>query len=181
MDIQVKDIPRQGRHVSYEMGCSDWDLTEQSLVLVEPLHIGLDIQVHSENEVYLRGEFSTKVQSECVRCLKSIQIPLQSDFHLEYVPYPEGQSEAEELLSAEHLGLNFYDGNQINIDQEVQGQLFLAVPVHPLCQSECQGLCPQCGSDLNQTTCHCENDPTDVRWAVLEKYKDKESDAKSKT
>ncbi len=181
MDIQVKDIPAQGRHISYDVESFDWDLAEKGLVLVDPIHIALDIQRHSEDEVYLTGELSTKLQSECVRCLKSTQLPLRSDFHLEYVPFPEGPFENQEVLSAETLGVNFYDGNQIHIDHDLQGQLFLAVPVHPLCQSECRGLCPHCGSDLNFTTCQCDASPTDSRWTVLKKFKYKESDAKSKT
>jgi uncharacterized protein len=37
----------------------------------------------------------------------------------------------------------------------------------PLCDSECRGLCPVCGTNLNRGTCECKRDWDDPRFAVL--------------
>ena len=40
-------------------------------------------------------------------------------------------------------------------------------PMKPLCQSDCQGLCQECGVNLNQEKCTCSDDRRDPRWAAL--------------
>lgn len=181
MEIQVQDIPPEGLHLSYEVGLTEWDLIDKGVVVLVPIQIKLEVYRHGEGEVYLSGQLSTSIQAECVRCLKSIPCPVHADFHLEYVPFPEPFSEKEAALSAETLDLNYYDGDQIDIDDEMKGQLFLSVPMNSLCQSECRGLCPHCGTDLNETACQCQPKPVDPRWATLKNFKYKESDAKPKT
>ncbi|MBQ3561654.1 MAG: DUF177 domain-containing protein, partial [Oscillospiraceae bacterium] len=44
----------------------------------------------------------------------------------------------------------------------------LEVPFQLLCREDCKGLCPVCGSDLNEKTCNCNQKQIDPR---LEKLK----------
>lgn len=182
MKIQVQDIPPEGLHLSYAVEPTEWDLAEKGHTLLESAHIVLDALKHGEGEVYLAGELSAQIQGECSRCVKPITLPIQSSFHLEYLPAPRFSTN-EMALSSDALDLNFYQGDEIDIDDEMMGQCLLAVPMHPLCQPNCQGLCPQCGEDLNQVNCQCYSEPVDFRWAALKnfKYKYKEPHAKSKT
>jgi uncharacterized protein len=46
-------------------------------------------------------------------------------------------------------------------------QSWLAIPMKPLCTPNCQGLCPQCGVNLNIESCTCEKTSIDPRLAVL--------------
>jgi|SRR5271155_351398 len=41
------------------------------------------------------------------------------------------------------------------------------LPLAPLCDEECKGLCVQCGTDRNQEECGCVP-PIDPRWASLD-------------
>jgi uncharacterized protein len=34
-------------------------------------------------------------------------------------------------------------------------QVYLEIPMKPLCSPECRGLCPRCGANLNTETCAC--------------------------
>ncbi len=36
-----------------------------------------------------------------------------------------------------------------------------------LCRPDCAGLCPHCGTNLNDGACDCEEDRTDPRWDAL--------------
>ena len=47
--------------------------------------------------------------------------------------------------------------------------LITMLPYKPLCQAACQGLCPTCGSDLNEKQCCCPVDNVDPRLSVLKK------------
>jgi uncharacterized protein len=49
----------------------------------------------------------------------------------------------------------------------IRQNLLLALPVSPLCDPHCQGLCPECGADLNKGPCSCQREEGDPRLAVL--------------
>jgi uncharacterized protein len=50
-------------------------------------------------------------------------------------------------------------------------QMYLALPMKPLCRDDCRGLCPTCGANLNLAACGCKNEWEDPRLAVLRKLK----------
>ena len=58
------------------------------------------------------------------------------------------------------------DGELIDLGPLVREALVLELPLAPLCDPECRGLCPSCGADRNHETCHCVA-PEDPRWANL--------------
>ncbi len=181
MKIQVQEIPSEGLRLSYQLSPAAWDLEEKGHALLEPAQVVLHVLKHGEGEVYISGTLSARIQSECSRCPESFDLPILSNFHLDYVPSPNKFPAGEVALSSDALDLNFYEGDEINVDEEIMGQCLLAVPMHSLCQTDCQGLCAQCGVDLNKSSCQCHSEPVDFRWAALEKFKYKENNAKSKT
>lgn len=42
------------------------------------------------------------------------------------------------------------------VDDLVTEDIWLAIPARFLCKDDCKGLCPQCGADLNETSCNCK-------------------------
>ena len=40
------------------------------------------------------------------------------------------------------------------------------IPMAPVCREDCKGICPECGTDLNETACSCER-YQGQRWTVL--------------
>src|SRR6266850_2190538 len=50
-------------------------------------------------------------------------------------------------------------------------QVLLALPLKVICQSDCRGLCPSCGANLNHEECRCETHATDPRMAPLARLK----------
>jgi len=49
----------------------------------------------------------------------------------------------------------------------VRDALLLELPLAPLCDAECAGLCATCGANRNQTRCSCVTTDLDPRWAAL--------------
>ncbi|MDA8265329.1 MAG: DUF177 domain-containing protein [Actinomycetota bacterium] len=43
----------------------------------------------------------------------------------------------------------------IDLEPMVHDACILELPLAPLCQEQCQGLCPYCGANRNQETCSC--------------------------
>ena len=167
MEIKIQEIPPEGLLLSYPEDPANWGLAEKGLTLSGMIQVLLKVIKHNEKEVYIRGSLSAELFSECSRCLKKFPDPVQSDFHVDYVPFSEISSEQERQLLKEDLDLQFYEGDTIEVKEVIEGQLFLVVPMRPLCQPDCRGLCPHCGEDLNRVTCSCPAEPMDLRWGGL--------------
>lgn len=59
-------------------------------------------------------------------------------------------------------------GDAIDLGPSVHDALALELPLAPLCRADCAGLCPMCGTDLNQARCECRSESIDPRWAALD-------------
>ena len=52
-------------------------------------------------------------------------------------------------------------------------QVLLAAPLKITCREDCKGLCPHCGTNLNQEQCSCAVTPEEPRWAALKEIRGK--------
>jgi uncharacterized protein len=59
----------------------------------------------------------------------------------------------------------------------VRDALVLALPLNPVCEAACKGLCARCGKDLSGGPCDCSEDDVDPRWAELATLKDRLKEA----
>ena len=62
-------------------------------------------------------------------------------------------------------------GEMLDLQPLVRDALLLELPLAPLCNEECKGLCPACGADLNDGPCSCDTRPADPRWSALDSLK----------
>lgn len=118
-------------------------------------------------EVFVNGHIETRAQVECDRCLKQVEIPVQTGFDLQYISGAEYESGATAELTEEAMSVSVFDGETIDVDEIVKEQILLAVPTRLLCQPDCKGICPVCGIDKNTGDCECETKEIDPRWAAL--------------
>lgn len=135
-------------------------------VIVEPVTLGLDL-VKDRQRYRLTGDLETTVELTCSRCLEPFRIPIDVDVDLRYLPHAENAGEGELEVEAEDLTTAFYRDEQIDLGQLVREQIWLAMPMKPLCREDCRGLCPGCGVNRNVATCQCETDWVDPRLAGL--------------
>jgi len=139
-----------------------------------PLYVRL--KAFRIRELYeVQGTFRTRISLTCSRCLKEFETPLASDFELTYTKEVPGLSDVfdqEELeLKIEEIGLMYFKGEEIDLEQGIQEQVVMAFPLQPLCGENCKGLCSQCGSDLNEGDCACRRELASNPFAVLKKLK----------
>ena len=93
----------------------------------------------------------------CDRCLSAGERAVTLDFTEDYTKTP---GETDETAS--------YDGTAIILDDLVRDTLLVAEPLRELCKSDCKGLCPVCGQNLNEGQCDCDTFVPDPRLAALE-------------
>ena len=147
---------------------------KQECEFLKPLNIRLKaFRVRELFEV--QGRFRTSVRLPCSRCLKNFDTPLASDFELTYTKEMPGLmdvfDEEEIELKVEEIGMFYFKGEEINLQQGIQEQVVMAFPLQPLCDQNCKGLCPKCGSDLNQGDCGCKRELTSNKFAALKNLK----------
>jgi len=57
----------------------------------------------------------------------------------------------------------------MDLGDRIRDAVILELPVRIYCTTDCKGLCPQCGQDLNQEACSCAEKEVDPRWEGLKK------------
>jgi uncharacterized protein len=115
------------------------------------------------SEVRIRGRLGTRLEAYCDRCLGSVAIPVEEEFDLCYRPVSTIAREEEVELPEDELEVGFLSGDGIELADVVTEQVILSVPMKLVCQTDCRGLCPVCGANLNVEKCDClptkENSP----------------------
>ena len=160
---------------TYEAG--EIVLDEETARLTEAPQINGRV-ARSGQEVRLRGTVTARAEVECDRCLKTVDVPIETQFDVTYIPTVDYESAATAELQEEDLSVSVFDGEAIDIDDLVREQVLLALPPRMLCGEECKGLCPVCGADRNQTECACAPTEIDPRWAGLAGLKQEQKNGK---
>jgi len=109
--------------------------------------------------LYAQGHLQTQVQMTCVRCLEPFSYPLEIEMEERYVfSRQEGDKDPVYLVSADGM---------VDIAEPVRQQIWVSLPLQPLCRPDCQGLCPHCGTNLNNGACTCQEEVIDPRLVCL--------------
>jgi uncharacterized protein len=122
----------------------------------------VDLEVENTGQMFLaRGNVKTLLGLPCSRCLKDTSIVIDTDIEMTMVRAGlAGKPDAEDETIIFH-------GDMVDISVPVHEAVFMAIPIIPLCQTDCRGLCPVCGKDLNQGQCSCLQKEIDPRWEKL--------------
>lgn len=138
-----------------------------------PLKFSLRLQ-RVGSLVELDGSLAFSIKDVCGLCLSPFEERIESTFSLTFTPQKESEPEQEDEeveLEAEELGLISYDGEQIDLHEPLQEQVVLSLPLSPLCSEQCNGLCSECGGNLNKTDCNCEKKLFNNKFASLKNLK----------
>lgn len=137
-----------------------------------PVHLAFDIHKDGD-QFHLVGAVQGTLRLECGRCLEDFPFPVAASFDVLYLPHARNAGEGEVEVEDDDLTTAYYQDDQIDLAQLVREQFYLAIPMKPLCQSGCRGLCPQCGTNLNTGTCSCTPQWTDPRLDALKSLLDR--------
>ncbi len=166
MRIELASLEGGKGSFSYSYAEGELVLEDDRVRVVTPPQVSGQIRTE-ERSVKVNGRVLGRVQVECDRCLKPVELPIDSRFKLEYVTADEYKSQHDAELSLEDLDLTVFDGEVIDVDALVAEELLLAAPDHLLCEADCKGICPVCGKDRNAADCGCDTAEVDPRWAGL--------------
>ncbi|HEX8006026.1 MAG TPA: YceD family protein, partial [Trebonia sp.] len=125
----------------------------------------LDLRFEAVSEgVLVTGSAIAPLAGECARCLDQVtsttEVWIQELYR--YLPGPVatgGEDDDEE---------RFLDGDQLDLEPAFRDAVVLALPLSPLCQEDCPGLCAECGVRLADAgPLHGHGEDLDPRWSAL--------------
>ncbi|WMX44869.1 YceD family protein [Streptomyces roseicoloratus] len=135
-----------------------------------PVEIELRLESVMEG-VLVTGTARASAEGECVRCLEPVELDVDADFQ-EMFSYPDsddrGRSKAvadDEAEDDEDM-IPLEDG-MFDLEPVLRDAVVLALPMQPVCREDCEGLCSECGTNLNENPDH-HHDAVDMRWAALQ-------------
>ncbi|MFH1914523.1 MAG: DUF177 domain-containing protein [Pseudomonadota bacterium] len=168
--ITISDIPAHGRDFVFDDQALWREGWEAFALRVKP---GSDLVavytvLPQDGGALVRGTLKGSVFVPCDRCAASFEYGIDTSYDLfEQLPDGEGEGdEVEEPRVREHGG-----ELQLDMGALLWEEFALALPVKPLCDESCQGVCPGCGVDRNAEPCACADDEGDERLAVFRTLK----------
>ena len=123
-----------------------------------------------EGEYIVDGNSRVTMDLNCSRCLDPYPFAIASKFHVRFRPRPQGAGpEDEEVeIAGEELDVEFYGEREVPLRDLALEQVQLAIPMKPLCDENCLGLCPKCGVNRSRERCSCDESVVDDRWGALQ-------------
>ncbi|MEG1286557.1 MAG: YceD family protein [Clostridium sp.] len=113
----------------------------------------------TEDILVVTASAKTKLKLCCSRCLGTFIYPIDIDIE-------ERFTMNKELIEDEQI--IFVEGDSIDITEIVENSIISTLPIKRLCKNDCNGLCHQCGKNLNEASCQCTTNDVDLRLAKLQ-------------
>ena len=148
MIIDVRNLKRSGTSqcdfaFEYE---SNGSISEYyGTVLGGPVSVNVTCVLQGD-DVYVDGTLKCKIVGECARCLGKAKYEFSEELSVTYVRSNPNEEEDEYL----------YSSGVVNLRQAVRDVFLSNCPPVIYCNENCKGLCPICGSNLNETDCNCK-------------------------
>jgi len=148
--------------------------------VVEKLRFRVDAHKMGE-DLFLDGEATGAFELACGRCLKRYRSPVREPFRLVLEPAgarlpadPEGALalDRDGLVLSEELEAGWFRGPEVQLGHFLLEVIDAGLPLTPLCQEECSGLCPRCGIDRNEGDCDCRDEKPESPFAGLAGLRD---------
>jgi uncharacterized protein len=126
-----------------------------------PAPAGLRVTRASSGTV-LELALDVSLAGPCFRCLQDAELALSLQLREYQATKPEGEEDTTEYLVDDRLDLTAW----------ARDAIALALPDQILCRSDCAGLCPVCGKDLNVEPHEHVEERLDPRWAALNQLRE---------
>jgi uncharacterized metal-binding protein YceD (DUF177 family) len=129
--------------------------------------VGASVHLHLRLEsvmegVLVTGEVDAPLTGSCARCLEPLEDTLELDLQ-ELYAYAGSTTEA----TSEEDEVRRVEGDFLDLEPMVRDAVVLALPLAPVCDENCAGLCVDCGERLDDLPPDHTHEVLDPRWAGL--------------
>jgi uncharacterized protein len=152
----------EARHLDLDVPLAAFELSNERYdVSPSPLPVQLDATRMTGGGWALRLRLTAELHGPCMRCLEPASPAVTVDAR-----------EVDQPGDGPELDSPYVDGEVVDVAAWSRDALALALPANILCTPECRGLCPECGTNLNEAgEEHRHESAPDPRWAALSQIK----------
>ena len=104
----------------------------ESFRIVAPVSLAFDVYKDG-SQFRLAGHTKTTLELPCSRCLEPLTTPVDVAFDLRYQPHTANAGDSEREIEEDDLSTAFYENDEIDLEQLMREQFYLALPMKPLC------------------------------------------------
>lgn len=152
------------------------DLGVAMIAVPEGSEIDFDLRLESVSDgVLVTGTAVVSVAGECGRCLEPLAYDTEVDIQ-ELFQYPATDARGRQVSESEDEDedLPTLEDDLLDLEPTLRDAVILALPLQPLCQPDCRGMCTECGANLNDEPEH-QHEVVDPRWSALQNLATKDS------
>ncbi|ADZ20794.1 uncharacterized protein BJV85_002254 [Clostridium acetobutylicum] len=153
-DLITKKVDK--KDVDIQLGMTYFDYDSEEYKILEPLTLKGKLLMDN-SIITLYAEVKGIVELTCSRCLQKFPYDIDLEIDEKFTDNPENKD--DEVI--------FINNYEVDINEIVENNIILSLPIKKLCREDCKGLCPMCGTNLNISTCNCHEDNIDPRFAKL--------------
>ncbi len=168
MQIDVTELLEEtghSLHLEEEIDYKGHELQDGRAVLGSVVSVDVTLTHLSEGLLELTGTYAADLIVSCSRCLQDLSLELEEELLGLFIP----ENYEQDIEPREGRYRVEYTGSSVEFWRLIRQDFLVNIPMRPLCQDDCQGLCPECGANLNQNDCGHDLQPevTDPRLEGL--------------
>lgn len=127
-----------------------------------------------QDVVHVRGRLHVPLRAPCGRCLEPLDVVVDTTIEVALFPAgkePEAAPDGE--LTEEDLGVGTYAGEEIDLVGLVRDEVFLELPMNPVCSYAKAEECPNYRRNVGEQPLAepAADEGPDPRWAALSRIK----------
>ena len=164
--LYLDEIEEGHTRYAWSVRAEDFGVEDENYTFSKAVQVDLNIE-RSLQTFQVKAHLHADLLGECCRCLEAAQASMTA---LLAILLQRKEASAEELKAMEEdedVVILDPGTRQVNLSEYLRQALVLDMPLRVYCQSDCKGLCSQCGQALNSGPCACSNKEPDERWATL--------------
>jgi uncharacterized protein len=154
--IDLKDLAHEKISFDGAFEPGTIDFSADNLRQVEPMVWSASAE-RAGGEIRIVGSLNTTVELPCSRCLEPARPRIEKSFDLFFRERDEFLFDEDDEIELDEKDTRtaFFSGTRLAIGDILREQVLLGLPMKVLCNVDCKGLCPTCGTNLNAGSCNC--------------------------
>jgi len=134
MKIYVDQIPEEGIELKELINPEALAIDTEGVAFIKPINVMAKV-IKSGAEIFVDVSLEASAEYTCCKCLSKFESIFKKNFNIE-----------QEVSPSEIVVM----------DDEIRQEIILDCPMKIVCKSDCKGLCPNCGQNLNIGECECK-------------------------
>jgi len=126
--------------------------------------------LRTDSTILVSAKLTARADAECSRCTEPAGVELsfgiEEEFRSVNTDLRMRRGTREEQAGEDWFTIA--SDNLLDLSEPIRQAAISAMPIAPICDAACAGLCPKCSANQNSTSCACAERTTDRRWRSLE-------------